>query len=137
MVPPQIHFIKTSSIYVAFLHHYAACRYFYYKTFLFLFQKRFLLKICPLFLDIITIRLHILRLFHTFQLFSGVVSLYLTSLQTEKNASHISMTYVFLHNNGCPHQGHLQSWQETNDCCIFSLQYLSSHSCRQICLYLF
>ena len=37
-----------------------------------------------LFLDIITIRLHILRLFHTFQIFSGVVSLYLTFFQTEK-----------------------------------------------------
>ena len=49
-----------------------------------------------LLLDIITIRLHILRLFHTFQIFSGVVSLYLTFFQTEKNANHISMTYVFL-----------------------------------------
>lgn len=62
MVPPQIHFIKASSIYVAFPHHYTARRYFYYKTISFLFQKRFLLKMYLLFLDIITMRLHILKL---------------------------------------------------------------------------
>lgn len=49
-----------------------------------------------LFLDIITIHLHILRLFHTFQIFSGVVSLYLTFCPDKKDVSHISMTYVFL-----------------------------------------
>jgi len=57
MVPPQIHFIKVSSIYIAFPHHYIAHRYFYYKTISFLFQKRFLLKMYLLFLDIITMRL--------------------------------------------------------------------------------
>ena len=62
MVPPQIHFKKTSSIYVAFPHHYTARRYFYYKTISCLFQKWFLLKMYLLFLDIITMRLHVLKL---------------------------------------------------------------------------
>ena len=62
MVPPQIHFIKTSSIYVAFQHHYTTRRYFYYKTISCLFQKRFLLKMYLLFLGIITMYLPIVIL---------------------------------------------------------------------------
>ena len=61
MVPPQIHFIKTSSIYVALPHHYTAHHYFYYKTISCLFQKRFLLKMYLLFLGIITMYFHAYR----------------------------------------------------------------------------
>ena len=48
------------------------------------FFKNVFTKNTSSFLDIITMRLHILRLFHTFQIFSGVVSLYLTPCPDRK-----------------------------------------------------
>ena len=75
MIPPETYFLKMSSIYVAFPHHYTAHCHSYYKTISFLFQKRFLLKMYLLLLDIITIHLHITFSFNffTFHIFLNFI----------------------------------------------------------------